>query len=492
MGSSQSTPAAAVAATTTAASNQLQDTIIPSHASAALRDIRPSVEAPSAALDPEWIQSKQSVVLSNPQNRLAMNALSQDSIEKILRARQSTAGDFHVFNVKIPGEITPVTNQRASGRCWLFATTNVIRISIAKKLNIKEFELSRSHLFFYDKLEKANWALLQYIDLAEKGEDIDGRLFQYMLQAPVNDGGQLDMALNILDKYGCMPDSAFPETYSSSNSSRVNYVITSKLREYCLELCSLVKSNSVSRESLLARKQEMISEIHRILVVTIGAPPQRFSWSYYDADGKYREINDITPKEFLNKYSTDFKTSEMFSLVHDPRNKPGHMTVDRLGNIVGGRPIRYINTNMADLKKAAIAKLKAGIPVFFGCDVGQFMERDLGVLDVNLVDYSLGLGTAPGLLPKAQRLRVGESLMTHAMTLTGVHLDSDGNSVRWRIENSWGKDVGKEGYFVATDAWMDQYLFQIVVAKKDAPELAALLDTKPQVLPAWDPMGSLA
>lgn len=377
-----------------------------------------------------------------------------------------------------------------------------------KKHNLKEFELSQAYLYFWDKLEKANWFLEQIIDTAE--QDLDSRLVQELLKAPVNDGGQWDMCNSLVYKYGLVPQTLYPDSYNAMSSSKMGRLITSKLRSDALTLRSLVTSSKSpsSKQKLLAAKARMMQEVHCILTLMLGPPPkpdQEFTWEYYDANNAYHEVQK-TPLQLAMELSSPTlirslsgcNVNNLFSLVNDPRYKYlTHMTVDRLGNVVGGhRAVTYVNVDMATIKRATIKTLKAGIPVFFGSDVGQFSNSAAGIMDTKLYDYDLAFGSGNGSLQmsKSQRLRVGESQMTHAMVLTAVQVDEKtGKSVRWRVQNSWGENAGSKGWFVMTDEWMDEFVYQVVVDPSFVEkEVRDVLKTEPMVLPLWDPMGALA
>ncbi|KAI1140761.1 peptidase C1B, bleomycin hydrolase [Hypoxylon sp. FL0543] len=450
----------------------------------------------------EITQNWQSKLLADPKNRLALSALSSANPREVLTNRAAKIADQHVFNVRIPFEGAPITNQRSSGRCWLFASTNVFRIALMKKYNLDAFELSQAYLFFWDKLEKANFFLENVIDTAD--QPLDDRLVQRLLADPVSDGGQWDMVYNLVDKYGLVPQTLYPDSWNAISSSTINYIVVAKLREYAIVLRDLVNSTTTTAATLSATKDKMVREIQLILTLTLGPPPsstEDFEWTFVDKDGRARTVVS-TPHRFARDISsaeyriTSAAIAGMVSLVHDPRHAPlTLMTVERLGNVVGGRGVTYINADMGTLKQACASMLRAGLPVFFGSDVGKFSERGRGVMDPDLFDFELGFNVRlyGGGLDKAARLRVGESAMTHAMVLTAVHVDADGNTVRWRVQNSWGADVGEKGWFVMSDAWMDEFVYQAVVDPRFlARKVRDVLRQTPVVLPLWDPMGSLA
>lgn len=416
----------------------------------------------------------------------------------MLTSRSTSIADPQVFNVRIPFEGAPITNQRQSGRCWLFASTNVFRVALMKRHNLDSFELSQAYLFFYDKLEKANFFLEQILDTVS--EPLDERLVQTLLHVPVNDGGQWDMVLNLVAKYGLVPQVLYPDSFNAKSSSAINSLITTKLREDALKLRALATTATATAEDIQAAKEKMMREVHLILTLTLGPPPsptKEFCWCYLDKDGNAQELR-TTPRGFASELDTPkavritgSSVQSMFSLVNDPRNEYNTLlTVSRLGNIVGGRNITYVNVPMSVMKSACVGMLKAGLPVFFGCDVGKYSDTS-GIMDIDLVDYELGFNVRLG-MTKAQRLMVGESAMTHAMVLTAVHVE-DGKTVRWRVQNSWGEDRGDKGFYLMSDKWMDEFCYQAVVEPRFvSKEIRDILKQTPTVLPVWDPMGALA
>lgn len=286
------------------------------------------------------------------------------------------------------------------------------------------------------------------------------------------------------------------------NSSAMGSILTTKLREDGLALRSMVKNPSIKKSSIIASKAKMMQEVHCVLTLMLGPPPkpeEKFTWEYYDANDKYHKVVE-SPLELAKELSTPSlvkslgaNVTELFSLVNDPRNKYNQlMTVERLGNVVGGRPITYVNVDMATMKKATMAMLRAGLPVFFGSDVGKFSNSQSGIMDPALYDYGLAFNISLN-LSKSQRLRVRESAMTHAMVLTAVQVDNGDVPTRWRVMNSWGDSAGDKGYFVMTDKWMDEFVYQVVVDPRFVSQaIRDLLKTEPLVLPLWDPMGALA
>ncbi|KAI0358489.1 peptidase C1B bleomycin hydrolase [Trametes cingulata] len=456
------------------------------------------------ALSLSNVEAWEEAVAQSPKLQLARTILNHTNIREVLTSRAARIADAHVFNTELDFKTGPITSQKSSGRCWLFATTNVLRYSVMKKLNLSDFQLSQSYLFFWDKLNKSNYYLELSIENADR--PIDDRLVYYLADELISDGGQWDMAVNLLETYGVLPQPVYPESTHSSFSSPINTLLKTKLREHALILRDLSQKlradASLSADAVLktlrAKKEELLKEVYVVMSATLGVPPRpddKFTWDYYDKDGKAGTWTG-TPREFYKAFAYDkYSPADSFSLINDPRNEYGKLyTVDKLGNLWGGRPVLYVNTEIENLKQAVVKQIKAGHPVFFGCDVGQFSDRDAGVMDTALFEYEATFDIKFG-LSKADRLRTSESSMTHAMVISGVHLDpSSGRPVRYKVENSWGDAVGARGYFVMSDAWFEQFVYQVVIPKALAPkELVKVFESgEKQVLPPWDPMGSLA
>ena len=356
---------------------------------------------------------------------------------------------------------------------------------------MESFEISQAHTFFWDKYEKSNWFLEQIIATAD--QEIGSRKVKFLLDTPQQDGGQWDMVVSLFEKYGVVPKSVYPESVASSNSRELNQYLNKLLRQDAQILRDLIASGA-DQAAVQAKKEEFLQEIFNYLAMTLGLPPRQFDFAYRDKDDNYQSEKGITPRAFFEKY-VGLKLSDYVSVINAPTaDKPygKSYTVEMLGNVVGAPSVRYINLPMDRFKELAIAQMKAGESVWFGSDVGQVSDRQKGILATNVYDFTASMDIN-WTQDKAGRLDYSESLMTHAMVLTGVDLDADGKPIKWKIENSWGDKVGQKGYFVASDAWMDEYTYQIVVRKDflTAEELAAY-EADPQVLAPWDPMGSLA
>jgi bleomycin hydrolase len=368
---------------------------------------------------------------------------------------------------------------------------NVFRVSIAKRYNLEKFELSQQYLFFWDKVEKANFFLESILETAE--EAVDSRLVSSLMSSPVGDGGQWDMISNLVSKYGLVPQTLYPDTWNAQNSSTMDRLLTTKLREDALVLRRLAKNGgSMGSRAVQNHKEKAMEEIVRILTLTLGPPPaatDKFTWEYYTKDGKFKSLS-ISPLDFASSLndSTALRACggtdvhSLFSLIHDPRNEYNRLlTVDHLGNVWNGRPITYVNVDITTLKKACIGMLKKGYPIFFGSDVGKYSDSTKGIMDTDLIDYELGFNVKLG-MSKADRLETGESAMTHAMVLTAVHLDTNGKPVRWRVENSWSNTAGTDGYFIMSDKWLDEFVYQAVVDPSVvSKEINDILKQKPKV-----------
>ncbi|CAH7688265.1 bleomycin hydrolase [Phakopsora pachyrhizi] len=442
--------------------------------------------------------------------QLASVLLTKLPLGSALIKRSALAIDRQVFSHTLTVQPTPVTNQKSSGRCWLFATCNVIRVNVIQKFNLGDFELSQSYLFFYDALEKANYYLENIIELIE--EPLDSRIVAQLSSDFEGDGGQWDMVVGLIEKYGIVPKTIYDESYNSSNSGGIKSIITSQVRTYALELRKLydqtlrhslnvqgkdlVTAENDALSAVRQAKQSMIAQVYKILAIALGSPPSAnstFKWEYNDVNGKAHSLI-TTPLDFYHKHTAGFKASEYISLINDPRHDYDQSyTVNRLGNVWGGRKIRYVNTTSENLKALVIKMIKSDKPVWFGCDVGKMSSSTYGIMDTNLIDYENGLGVNLT-LNKSERLQIKDSAMTHAMVITAVHLDSDGKPIRFKVENSWSESAGDHGYFVMTNEWFDEFVYQIVLPKSYVTQKLRDVYEKSEatVLPLWDPMGSLA
>ena len=463
-----------------------------------------------AAITPEMLASLRRDFQSKPSYQLAQNAVTQVTIDDVALNRSVVTATDHTFSHLL--DDWTVTHQKKSGRCWMFAGLNLFRVGAMKKMNLKDFEFSQNYTLFWDKFERSNYFLEAIIDTAAGvgraggmagaggagevgGRDVDDRTVAFLLDRPLEDGGQWNMFVNIVKKHGLVPKSAMPETQSSSDTQKMNGVLLHKLREGAKTLRDL-RQHGAPMEALRSAKLEILQVIHRILCIHLGTPPAKFDWQWNDKDKAFHRDGEMTPQQFAHKY-VELKLDEYVCLVNDPRKSSPYnrtFTVEYLGNVVGGDRVIYLNVHMDVMKQIAMRTIMDGEPVWFGCDVGKMMRRDMGLWDKNLYDFDTLYDTTFN-MSKADRLIHHQTLMTHAMLFTGVDVAHEPpRPRRWRVENSWGDDcTGKKGFFVMNDSWFDEHMFEIAAKKSMlTPELIKALDEEPIVLPAWDPMGALA
>lgn len=384
-----------------------------------------------------------------------------------------------------------ITNQKQSGRCWMFAALNTARVETMQKFGLKSTEFSENYTLFWDKFERSNYVLDCLIETIE--EDLDSRTVAFLLADPLQDGGQWDMFKGILKKYGIVPKDHMPETFHSSNTMALKTYLTSMLRFFASQLREEY-AVSKDRQALKAMKEEMLYKIYNILVKALGNPPEKVVFEYEDRDGEFHRLPEMTPQEFF-KEAVAWNLDDKVSIINAPTaDKPyGKLyTVKYLGNISGEEPVKYLNVPTEVMKRASIDCLKAGEPVWFGCDVGKLSERQIGIMDLDIFNYELTMDYYPA-WDKAKRLDYYDSQLTHAMVFTGVNLDDAGNPINWQVENSWGDKVGEKGIYSMSDAWFDTFMYQVMLDKKYLPkEYRDMLQGDLVELKPWDPMGSLA
>ena len=454
----------------------------------AVQQAAPTIEEGAGALTDEMLARFRREVAAKPAYHLAQNAVARVSIDDVALNHEIVAGTDHTFSHLL--DDWAVTNQKQTGRCWMFAALNLFRVGAMRNLNLKEFEFSQNYTLFWDKLERANYFLEAILETADR--DLDDRTVAFLLERPVEDGGQWNMFVNLIKKHGLVPKALMPETESSSNTRRMVGILRHQLRAGARRLRDL-HAGGAGLEELRAAKGEILAVVHRILCIHLGTPPERFTWQWTDRDRQFHRDEEMTPQEFAARY-VELPLDEYVCLVHDPRDTSPYgrtFTVEYLGNVWEGGLTRYLNVEIDVLKDIAKRTLLDGEPVWFGCDVGKMLRRDTGIWDAQLFDYASVYDTA-FTLSKAERLVYRQTQMTHAMLFTGVDL-VDGTPRRWRVENSWGEENGQKGFYLMNDSWFDEYLFEIAARQSYLPAaLRAALEEEPIVLPAWDPMGSLA
>ncbi|KWZ77292.1 aminopeptidase C [Anaerococcus tetradius] len=422
-------------------------------------------------------------------NVIGQSAVTRNGITESVLDPDVIKDMRHSFSLELKqGEIT---DQKQSGRCWMFSALNTMRYRIIKDYKLETFELSQAYPLFFDKLEKSNYFLESIIKTLD--EDLQGRLVKHILADPLGDGGQWDMFVNLVNKYGVVPKYAMPEVNASSATREMDSYLTKMLRSFAKDLRKAHQEGK-SLEELEKMKDGFNEDIYRALTLILGTPPKTIDFEARDKDDNYICDKNLSPKEFFDKY-VKMNIDDFVSLINAPTaDKPFNetFTVDYLGNVCEGKPVKYLNLPIDELKKAAIRQLEDGYPVWMGCDVGQSFVRKEGILSTKAfkLEELFGLDFA---MTKEDRLDYSESLMTHAMVFTGVDLDDEGNPIRWKIENSWGDRAGNKGYLVMSDEWFNEYMYQIAVDKKYlTDDQKKAWEKEPIHLKPWDPMGSLA
>ncbi|MEC7100611.1 MAG: C1 family peptidase [Candidatus Thermoplasmatota archaeon] len=432
------------------------------------------------------IESMRAEFDGDPSAKVAQNAVTGNNVAAVSLRRDLVQEVDFTFSTKL--DDWKATNQKSSGRCWLFATLNLFRPGTMKKMNVKEFEFSQAHIHFWDKFERSNHFLEAIIETSDRA--VDDRTIHFLLSDPIGDGGQWNMAMNLIRKHGLVPKSAYPESNSSSSTRWMNSILKDILRSTASELREIIGSGGTV-EDARTHKESRMKDIWRVLCIHLGTPPESFDWQWRDKDKEFHRRGKITPQEFAEEF-VDIDWEDYVCIVNDPRNEYYRTyTVEYLQNVAGGPPVVYLNVPSDEMKSITQKILEDGLPVWMGCDVGKQMDRKRGLWDANLFETNELYGVDYG-MSKADRLRYGQTMMTHAMLFTGVDV-VDGKPRRWRVENSWGDDSGEKGFYTMNDSWYDEHMFEIATARKYLSEkMLDGLETEPTVLDAWDPMGSLA
>ena len=414
-----------------------------------------------------------------PEQKAVKNALASNSIATLaVNSENLSMIDTHFSHqVKTKG----ITDQKSSGRCWLFTGLNVLRAKMIAKHDMLEFEFSQNYNSFYDLLEKSNLFLQAIIDT--RSLPMDDRKVDWLMKNPIGDGGQFTGVSNLIMKYGVVPKSVMPETYQSDNTGQMTMILKWKLREFALEL------REMKSAKLAERKEVMLTEIYRILVECLGVPPTEFEWTRYNKEGKVVSVKKYTPKSFYNEFIGEDLESNYVMIMNDPTREYGKVyEIEYDRHVYDGENWLYINLPIERVKELAIASIKDNTAMYFSCDVGKFSNSKKGTLDINNMDYeSLFRTKFP--MDKKQRIQTYSSGSSHAMTLIAVDLDEAGKPRKWMVENSWGAGSGYKGNLIMTDKWFEEYMFRVVLEKKYVPaDVLKMLEQKPVLLPAWDPM----
>ncbi len=439
----------------------------------------PAFAAPKGGISADMLDRLSATYQNTTADRALRNAAATVSLDKLaLNAAARNTADNN-FSHRVPSK--GITNQERSGRCWLFTGLNVLRAQMMKEHDLPKLELSQCYNFFYDQLEKSNLFLQGMIDYADR--PMDDKMVDWLFRHPLNDGGQYTGLADNLSKYGVVPSEVMAETFSSNNTDRLRSLISLRLREDGLRLRRM-KADGASDKQLAVAKEE----IYRMLARTLGVPPSEFTWTRRDSDGKVVSTKKYTPQSFYKEFAGNDLKHNYVMLMNDPTREYHKLyEIDFDRHTYDGDNWTYINLPMDEIKAMAVKSIKDSTAMYFSCDVGKFLDRDRGVLDMDAFDYESLMGT-PFTMDKADRIRTYASGSSHAMTLVAVDLDQEGKPLKWMVENSWGPGAN-DGHLIITDPWMDEYMFRLVVEKKYVPaETLKILKQKPVMLPAWDPM----
>ncbi|MCH5301253.1 MAG: C1 family peptidase [Prevotella sp.] len=429
------------------------------------------------------IQKEQSQM---PVSKALMNAVAANAIDELAKSRQN-AGQFDTY-FSIETSKQSITDQKSSGRCWMFSGLNVLRSNYTHQHGDSiQLELSHAHLFFWDQLEKANLMLQGCVDTGKK--PIDDQRVQFFFQNPVGDGGTFCGVSDLAEKYGLVPAEVLPESYSSDNTAKVRALISSKLREYGLQLRDMAQKDR-KQASIDKAKARMLAQIYKMLVITLGEPVTEFTYAFKNKSGKaIAPAKTYTPQSFYKEVVGGPINGTFIMAMNDPR-RPYYKTyeVEYDRHTYDGHNWRYVNLPMDDIEQMAIASLKDGRKLYSSYDVGKFLDRKRGYADTENFDYESLFGTTFG-MDKAQRISTFDSGSTHAMTLSAVDLDEKGRAKKWKVENSWGASWGQQGHLIMTDRWFREYMFRLVVDKKYVPEkILRAAETEPIMVMPEDPL----
>lgn len=435
-------------------------------------------QAQQGGISADMLKQIQGTYKHTAADKAIHNAMAGTSLGVLARNQESLANFDANFSDKVVS--VGITNQKQSGRCWLFTGLNVLRAQMIAKYGLKEMEFSQNYNFFYDQLEKSNLFLQGIIDTREK--PMDDKMVEWLFKNPIGDGGQFTGVSDLILKYGLVPASVMPETYSSEHTDELNWLLGLKLREFGLQLRETA-AKGADAKTLQQQKTDMLGTVYSMLALALGEPVKNFT---YTVNGVTKEY---TPLSFYQEFLGNDLDGNYVMVMNDPsRDYYQCYEIDYDRHVYDGKNWKYVNLPIEDIKQMAIASIKDSTMLYFSCDVGKFMDRKRGVLDINNFDYNSLMGTTFG-MDKKQRIQTFASGSSHAMTLMAVDLDKAGKPKKWMVENSWGKDCGYQGHMIMTDEWFNEYMFRLVVEKKYVPsKVLDILKKEPVRLPAWDPM----
>ncbi len=412
------------------------------------------------------------------------NALSSNPITDLAWSRENEGTTDHYFTYRV--EVSGITNQKKSGRCWLFTSLNIFRPMASEKFNTQSLEFSENYLYFWDLFEKANLFLNNIVATADLA--IDDQKVRWYFRSPVDDGGQWINFVNLANKYGMVPREAMEETYSSENTSWMTKLVNRKLREQALALREM-KASGKSDKAIENAKVDMMAVIYRMLALNLGEPPVEFEFRYKDKEGKLVAAQNYTPQSFMKAVLGDIQLNDYVMLMNDP-TRPfwKHYEIENYRNVEEGENWHYVNLPNEAIKAFCIESIKNNEAMYASCDVGKQLRRDYGILDVDNFNYE-AVYNVPFQMSKTERIQSRESGSSHGMALIAVEVDNDEQPLKWQFENSWGAQSGEKGYLTFTDQWFDEYMFRIVVHKKYVSQkVLDVYGERAEMLPPWDPM----
>jgi bleomycin hydrolase len=446
--------------------------------------ILPCISAMAQNLQKSDLEQLKSGFKKDEYTKAMQNALSSTDINQLAWNRENVGSNDQYFTYRV--DVSGITDQKKSGRCWMFSSMNMFRPMAMKQFNVQEFEFSQNYLYFWDLLEKSNLFLNNMKGSAAL--PIDHEKVKWYLKSPVDDGGQWINFVNLVKKYGLIPKDAMEETGSSENTSQMIKFINTKLREQALEIREMVNSKA-GEKKIESRKIEMLADIYRMLALNLGEPPSEFQWRYKTKDKRVSDAKIWTPLTFMTEALGDTNLDDYVMVMNDP-SRPfwKHYEIENYRNMQEGTNWHYINLPNDEIKAFCIASIKGNDALYASCDVGKQLRRDVGMLDVDNYDYESVYGIKFG-MNKSQRIQTGESGSSHGMALIAVDVDAQQKPLKWQFENSWGTSTGEKGYLSFTDAWFDEYMFRFVVNKKYLSEkIIEIYGDQPVMLPPWDPM----
>ncbi len=439
----------------------------------------------SQTLSMDDIKNMSTALQNNTEKTALTNAISNNAIKKLAVNRENVGQVNFYINTKV--ETKGISNQKSSGRCWMYTGLNVLRAKVIEKYQLDDFQFSHNYLFFYDQLEKANLFYNGMIETASL--PLNDRKVEWLLKNPIGDGGQWTGIVDLISKYGLVPESAMPETYQSENTSMMSRLIRRKIREDGMALRKLGQSR-MTKARVLEKKNEKLTEIYQMLAYSLGEPPSTFTWQYKDTDNNISDPKEYTPQEFFNEV-LNINLNDYVMIMDNPTLEYGKLyEIEYDRHMQEGGNWKYINVDVDKIKKYAIKSLQANEGMYFSCDVGKQLESNKGFLDVNNYDYASLFGVDFN-MDKKTRIQTFESGSTHGMALMGVNIIGENEADKWLLENSWG-NKGHNGHLIMTDEWFDEYMFRLVIDKRflDA-ETLDILEQEPIMLPPWDPMFSM-